>query len=78
MLLQDLFTLLYKIITCKYWHILNIQAIERTITHFNVYVVKLLGKNDYIISLQLDIFMDNLRNLMKTYYIVPENALGSW
>lgn len=78
MLLVDLFTLLYEIITCKDWPILNIQAIERTITQFNVYIVKLLGKNDYILSLQLDIFMDNLRNVMETYYIVPETTLGSW
>lgn len=30
-----------------------------------VYIVKLLEKNDYIISSQLDMFMDNLRNLRK-------------
>lgn len=67
MLLLDLFTLLYKITNSKYWHILNIQAIERTLTHFNVYMVKLLEKIEYILNLQLDIFIDNLRNVMETY-----------
>lgn len=68
--LLDLFTVFWKIIISKYWHILNIQTIERTITHLNVYVVKLLEKNVCIITLQLDLFMDNPRNLRKTYCCV--------